>query len=140
MTDRLKTLRRIEAVQGEMIKLTEWRLAAAERACRDIAADARRLRGFIGGHDEESIDGDFDRGPLGSTLTRAAQKALGSLNQRLAAAEQDRAEQRAKLDTLRRRDHAVHAATRRAATSARRDEEARELAAVVEAWLAVKPS
>ena len=139
MADRLKTLRRIEVVQGELIKLTEWRLTLADKACHDLAADGTRLRAFIGGPDDGSNDGNHDGAALGLKLARAAQKTLGVLDRSLAAAEKDRTAQRAKLDALRRRDHAVHAATRRAETAARRDEEARDLAATMEAWLAAKP-
>ena len=128
MADRLKSLRRIEAVQQDMIRLAEWRLAAAETACRAFAADAARLRDYVSGE-----------GSLGVTLGRSALKSLDVLDRRLAVAEQERVAQRAKLDALRRRDHVLGAVKRRAAAAARREDEARDLAMIMEAWLAANP-
>ena len=127
MADRLKSLRRLEAVQTDMIKLVEWRLTTAETACRELSADAARLRDYVSGE-----------GSLGVTMGRAALRSLGDLDRRLAAAEQDRLAHRAKLDALRRRDHALGSVVRRAAEVERRDSEARDLAVTLEAWLATK--
>ncbi len=41
MADRLASLRRIEAVQKQMVRLSDWRLALAQQACR-AAAIAKR--------------------------------------------------------------------------------------------------
>ena len=129
MADRLKSLRRIEAVQADMIRLAEWRLAAADKACRELAEQAARLRDYVAGG-----------GSPGVMLSRAALKSLGDIDRRLATAEQDRVAQRTLLEALRRRDHALDAVVQRAATAARRDGEARDLAATMEAWLASKPA
>ena len=107
-----------------MIKLAEWRLAAAETACRELAGDAARLRDYVSGG-----------GSLGVTLGRAALRALCELERRLAAAEQDRVAQRAKRVALRRGAPVLVAVGGGGARGARRDDEARDLAAIVEAWL-----
>lgn len=125
MAARLKSLRRIEAVQAEMTRLAEWRLAAAERACRAAAEDKARLDAFVG-----------DEVAVGAPLARAALRTSKGIERRLASAEAERALERDRLDALRRRDGALEAAVSRAAVAARREAEARELGEVIEAWLA----
>lgn len=125
MTDRLRSLRRIEAVQIQMVRRAEGRLAAAERACRDNEADKARLRDYVAGE-----------GALGVPLARAALASLQSVDRRLAAAERERMAQRAALDLLRRRERVVATMADAAALAARRAAEDRDLAATMEAWLA----
>ena len=125
MADRLKALRRIEKVQGEMGKLAEWRIAGAERRIADLAADRARLVDYVTGV-----------GALGVPLGKAALRSMLSVDRQAAEAERMRELERAKLDVLRRRDRAVATAAGAAEREARSAAEAKELAAVMEAWLA----
>lgn len=125
MADRLSSLRRIERVQAEMVKLAEWKLADAERTISAIGDDQARLRAYIDGS-----------GALGVSLAQSALKSIQLLDRRLAEAERGRAAEKTKLDTLRRRDRAVGAMVESAAKAARSAAEATDLGVTMEAWLA----
>ena len=127
MSDRLNALRRIEAVQSEMIKLAEWRLAAAIQACRELEETRTRLSEYAAGD-----------GALSATLAEATFRSLQGIDRRRAAAERERAAQREKLDVLLRRGRALDNATRQAAETARREDEARSLAETMDAWFAAR--
>ncbi len=127
MDGRLKSLRRIDAVQAQMVRLAEWRLAAAEHACRETAGDQARLREYVAGD-----------GALGMPLARAALKSITLLDRRLARAEQERVSQKTALDQLRRRERTVATMADAAAAVARKASEDRDLATTMEAWLAAK--
>ena len=124
MRDRLTALRRIEAVQAEMVKLAEWRLVEAERRLGALRADQERLRDYVGG------------GALGAPLAQAALRSIQALDRRIAESERERAQETQKRDTLRRRDKALGAMVDGAARAARRQAEASELATTMDAWLA----
>lgn len=127
--DRDRTLRRIAAVQADMVKLAEWRLAAADGRCRELEADRLRLAAFVSG---ESA--------LGQPLAKAALRTAGAIDAGLRRATAEAATLKRELDVLRRRDHAVSAMAQEAAAAARRRLEASELDRTVEAWLAAKGS
>ena len=125
MADRLKSLQRIAKVQAEMVKLAEWRIAAADRQIVALGEDRARLADYAAG-----------AGGLGVPLAKAALRsmiAIDRLAEDLTSARQDES---MRLQSLRRRDHAVTRIKDAALEQARRDGEAADLAIVMEAWLA----
>ena len=129
----LAGLKRIEAVQAQMVRLGEARLAAATLAAQSLAADAARLRDYLSG---DGADGAASALPLGAPLVRAALKTSLAIERRLAAAEGEKQVQVRRLDELRRRAGVVERMATDAAVAARRVEEDRALAQAMEAWLA----
>jgi predicted nucleic acid-binding Zn-ribbon protein len=127
MADRLKNLLRIAEVQKQMVRLSEWRLAAADRTCRDLAADQARLQGYV-----------VEEGALGVSLAKSALRSLHRLDRRLGDAERRRDNSKAALDASKRREHAVNDMTESARRAAERAQEDRELALTLETWLAAK--
>jgi hypothetical protein len=127
MADRLASLRRIEAVQKQMVRLSDWRLALAQQACRDLEADRERLRGYIVGE-----------GALGVPLAKAALNSLDTIEKRRAAAIAKRDAEIGRRDALRLRETVVARMTEEAALDARRAEEDRDLKTTMEAWLVAR--
>ena len=125
MADRLKTLRRIERVQSEMVKLAEWRLAAADMKARALVEDQTRLRDYVG-----------VGGALGIALAQAALRSIKAIDGRIADVAREREAEAAKLATLRRRDRAIATMVEGAALAARRAAEAADLDATMEARIA----
>lgn len=123
--DRAKSLQRIAKVQAEMVKLAEWRLAAADRQIAALAADRARLADYAAG-----------AGALGEPLSKAALRSMLTIDRRTSEVRVGKAAEQARLDTLRRRDHAVAAMAAAAAVDARRKGEAAELVLATDAWLA----
>ena len=131
--EKLAGLRRIEAVQAQMVRLGEARLAAATLAAHSLAADATRLRDYLSG---DGADGAASALPLGAPLVRAALKTSLAIERRLVAAEGEKQAQVRRLEELRRRAGVVERMSADAAVAARRVEEDRALAQAMEAWLA----
>lgn len=127
MADRLKSLKRIAAVQKQMVRLSEWRLFAAERTCRELTGDQSRLQGYV-----------VEEGALGVPLAKAALRSLHTIDRKLATAERDRAVNRAALDRSKRREQTVDDLTESVRRTAQRADEDRELAMTIESWLAAK--
>ena len=125
MADRLKSLQRIAKVQAEMVKLAEWRIAAAERQIEALAQDRARLVDYVS-----------TTGALGVPMAKAALRSMTVVDRRRDEIERARSAEAERLDGLRRRDRAVAAHADLAAREARRAGERIELAAVMEAWLA----
>ncbi len=125
MADRLANLRRIQAVQKQLVRLGDWRVAMAEQACRELEADRERLRGYIVGE-----------GALGVPLSKAALKSLDRVEKRRTGAMAQRDAERARQDALRRRDHVIAGMAEDAALAARRADEDRDMKLTMEAWLA----
>lgn len=123
--DRAKSLQRIAKVQAEMVKLCEWRVAAADRQIADLAADRARLADYAA-----------SEGSLGEALAKMALRSMTTIDRRDSEVRRRCEIEKARLDTLRRRDHAVAAMADAATTAARRAEDARELVLTMEAWLA----
>ena len=130
MADRLKSLERIQAVQAQMVRLTEWRLAAAERACRTLADDQVRLRAYV------ACEGLVGESALGAPLAKAALKSIHGVDRKLVEAERDREIEQQKLGALKRRERVAAAMTEQAQASARRADEDRFLATTMDAWFA----
>lgn len=57
MADRLKKLRRIQAVQADLHKLAEWRLAVLARKEQELAEDQEALIGTL--NSDDSLHGLF---------------------------------------------------------------------------------
>lgn len=125
MSKRLKSLRRIETVQGRLVALADLQLAQAERRCRALAEDQARLRDFIGTTDA-----------LGAPLAKAAVRASLATERRLVAAEAQMSAARARGETARRRERTVATMAETEAQVARRAADDRDLAETLEAWLA----
>ena len=118
-------LRRLEAVQGQMVRLGEARLDGATRTCAALAADAARLRDYVAG--EEG---------LGTPLAKAAVRSALATERRRAAAERERDALAARLGELRRRGRVVERMASEASSEARRADEDRALREAMDAWLA----
>ncbi len=126
VSDRARSLARIAAVQAEMVKLAEWKLAAARRDRDALDEERRLLATFVGG--EEA---------LGAGLARAALRTARVIDVRLAQVEErDRRSGGASSTKLRRRDKAVTGMAGEARQAARRGDEAVALGETMEAWLA----
>ena len=125
MANRLAALERIQAVQAQMVRLTEWKLAAADKACRHLKADQERLRDYVAGENA-----------LGVLLAKAALKSMDAVESKLVQAEQVRALETDRLGALKRRENVASSMRATAAVEARRSEEDRDLAQTMEAWLA----
>ena len=125
--DRAKSLQRIAKVQAEMVKLSEWRVAAADRQIADLAADRARLADYAA-----------SEGSLGEALAKMALRSITTIDRRDSEVRRGREIEKARLDMLRRRDHAVAAMADAAVKAARRADEAAELVLTMEAWLARK--
>ena len=130
MADRLTSLDRIQAVQAQMVRLTEWRLAAAERACRDLADDQTRLRAYV------SSEGLAGESALGAPLTKAALKSIHGVDRKLVKAEHDREAEHRKLGALKRRERVATSMKEQAQAIARRVDEDKDLALTMDAWFA----
>ena len=122
-TNRLTALRRIQKVQADMEKLADMRLAAARREHDRLREDKDRLEAYVA-----------DSSAPNAILTEAALKTMKAVDRRAAETDLACKAYRAQVETLSRRGHALDAACRRATAATRRAEEARDLAAVLEAW------
>ena len=125
MADRARALQRIAKVQAEMVKLAEWRVAAADQQIAALAADRARL-----------VDYAASAGALGEPLAKAALRSMVTIDRRVSEVRLGQVAEQARLDVLRRRDHAVAAMAEAATAAARRAAEAAELVSTMEAWLA----
>ena len=140
MADRLKSLARIQAVQAQMVRLTEWRLAAAERTCRALSEDQMRLRAYVSGEGQTS-EGLASEGPagesaLGAPLAKAALKSIHGVDRKLVQAERDRDAEHHKFGVLKRRERVAASMTEQAQALARRAGEDRDLRLTMDAWIA----
>ena len=125
VSDRARNLARIAAVQAEMVKLAEWKLAAARRDRDALEEERRLLATFVGG--EEA---------LGAGLARAALRTARVIEIRIAQVEDAVGSLESQLRSLRRRDKAVTGMAGEARQAARREDEAVALGQTMEAWLA----
>ncbi len=125
MANRLVALKRIQKVQADMVKLTELRLASAQRSSDELGREKDRLERFV-------ADGTAG----GALLTQAILKTTKAVEVRAAAAVSERERHHAQLGSLRRRGGVLDAACGRAMTAARREEEARDLTSILESWVA----
>ncbi len=125
VSDRARSLARIAAVQADMVKLAEWKLAAARRDRDNVEEERRLLATFVGG--EEA---------LGAGLARAALRTARVTDVRITQIAVEIAALENQLRDLQRRDKAVAGVTRDAREAARREDEAAVLGETMEAWLA----
>ena len=125
VSDRARSLARIAAVQAEMVKLAEWKLAAARRDRDALEEERRLLATFVGG--EEA---------LGAGVARAALRTARVIEIRIAQVEDAVGSLESQLRSLRRRDKAVTGMAGEARQAARREDEAVALGQTMEAWLA----
>lgn len=124
MTARAKTLQRLADVQKQMVRLSEWRVAGAERARRDLAEQSELLSRYV-----------VEEGALGEPLARAALRSLHRLDGQLSCAERKRETDKAALVAAKRREHVVDALADTATKETRRASNRADLAQTIEAWL-----
>ena len=122
MRDRLKALKRVLAVQKQMVELAEWRLAASQRQHAELKADQVRLHEFVSG---ESL------GPL---LSAAAFKRGRSLQDAVARADVVLATRTQHGDAMRRRESLAEKLVDKAVAEADQAAEKRNLQETIEAW------
>lgn len=125
ISERAASLARIAAVQAEMVKLAEWKLAAARRTHDGLLEERRLLATFVGG--EEA---------LGAGLARSALRTARTTAGKIAQVEGEVAVLESQLRDLKCRDKAVAGLAGKAREAARREGEAVALAATMDAWLA----
>ncbi len=123
--ERSEALKRLEAVQGQMVRRGEARLAGAARSCATLAADAARLRDYVAG----------EQG-LGTPLAKAAVKSALAIERQRTLAERERDALALRLTELRRHERVVGRMAADADLEARRASEDRALAEAMDAWLA----
>lgn len=123
--DRAKSLARIVAVQSEMVKRAEWKLATARRQRASLDEERRLLAALVACEQ-----------PLGQGLARAALRTAAGLDVRVAVAVAEVDQLESELRSLKRRDKAVSRMAEEADMAARRADEAKSLNATMEAWLA----
>jgi hypothetical protein len=122
MQSRLKSLRRIFAVQKDLQRLAEWKLALLQRKEVDLQQDQERLVAYL--------DEDHTFTPTYARTIAARLQGLAAERQRTAAEKQQQTER--VLEQVRR----VGQAKRRVEATAevvRRDEERKELGETIEA-------
>lgn len=122
---RASGLARIAAVQAEMVKLAEWRLAAAQRRMEGLDQERRMLAALVACQE-----------PLGEKLARAALRTAAGLDGRIAVASAEIDALGHELRALRCRDKVAAKLSDEARATARRVDEAAALGATMEAWLA----
>ncbi len=124
VSNRAKSLARIAAVQAELVKLAEWKLAAASRDRDALEEERRLLAGFVGG--EEA---------LGAALAAAALRTARVVETRMAQVAREIAGLESQVQSLRRRDKVVADMAGGARRAAQREDEAVALTETMEAWL-----
>lgn len=125
MADRLAKIRRIQAVQAELHRLAEWRLASLARKQEELATEQTVLIASL--NDEDQLHGLF----VGAMARRL--RALAGETERVKVAREAQADR--VLDEARRLKQAERMVDR-ASVDHRREAEKRELQALVEALLA----
>ncbi len=123
MADRAKALGRVLAVQRQVVRLAEWRLAALQRQCAEIKDDQACLQAFVAG--EEALT------PL---LSAAAFGRGQSLLQAAAERESQAQAQSVATDAARQRERLAEKLVEAVRAEARRAAEKRHLEEAVEAW------
>lgn len=121
MSERLKSLRRIQAVHKRLADMAEWKLAAAERAKADVAAERAALESFVAGVL-----------PTGAFATLAGRTAVRLAN-REALAEHRRAELASSKIQAETRLELADRFLQKLAAEERDAEERRRLEALIEA-------
>lgn len=124
MTDRLKALKRIRAVQGQIKRLADMRLATAERRKAEVAAAFADLETFMD-----------DGAPVGD-LARLAMWQKRRLALRGAEAEVERVSQAGKVVEAQTRLKLTERRVEELDLAARRQAERRDLQHLLDAFLA----
>jgi hypothetical protein len=122
MRDRLKSAKRVLAVQHQMVKLAEWRLGVLQRQGSELQADRDRLHEFVSGGD-----------PLSPLLSSAAFVRGQHLQKALVQCEADQQAQTQHKDTMRRREKLAEKLVDKAKAEAAHAFEKRALQEVIEA-------
>lgn len=128
-SDRARALKRIAAVQADMVKFADSKVARAQATRSRVVEEIGHLSSFTSGE-----------GALGPTLTRAVLRTAKSLESQRIAAERDVDAALAVLQAAKRREHAAKALCEDAGRAARREAEGKALSDTLEAWLAGRSS
>jgi hypothetical protein len=122
MADRVKTMKRLLAVQQKMVQIAEWRLGALNRQATELKEDQVRLREFMGGDERLS--------PL---LSAAAFKRGKMLQVAIVGTEAKAVAQSRHRDAMRRKEKLAEKLVDKIAAQADREAEKRELADIIDA-------
>jgi hypothetical protein len=122
MRDRVKSAKRILAVQTQLVKLAEWKLNNIKRQTIELRADQERLQAFVS--DSESLS------PL---LSAAAFKRGKSLQTALVKSQANAAKQTNHTDAMKRREKLAESLVDQVRAAADRAAEKRALEETIEA-------
>ena len=122
MRDHVKSLKRVLAVQQQIVKLAEWRLNASQRQSVELKADQVRLDDFIAGEN------------LTPLLSVAAFKRGKTLQIAVARVDAAVATQTLHSDAMRRREKLAEKLVDKAVREAEQVAEKRHLEETIEAW------
>lgn len=122
MRDKVKSSKRILAVQSQLVKLAEWRLNHTQRHAMQLQEDQTRLQEFVSQSDNLS--------PL---MSAAAFKRGKALQSALVQTKSQAARQEAHKDTMKRREKLAEGLVDKAKSAAEREAEKRQLQEIIEA-------
>ncbi|MGD0633106.1 MAG: hypothetical protein ABSA13_02330 [Beijerinckiaceae bacterium] len=122
MRDRLKSSKRILAVQTQLVKLAEWKLNNIKRQTVELQADQARLQEFVSNADSLS--------PL---LSAAAFKRSKSLQTALVKSQANVASQTLHTDAMKRREKLAEGLADKMRAAASNAAEKRQLEETIEA-------
>jgi hypothetical protein len=122
MRDRVKSAKRILAVQTQLVKLAEWKLNNIKRETVELQADQGRLQAFIS--DSESLS------PL---LSAAAFKRGKSLQTALVKSQASAVKQTGHTDAMKRKEKLAEGLVDQVRAAADRAAEKRQLEETIDA-------
>ena len=125
MKDRVKSTKRILAVQSQLVKLAEWRLEAAKRDTAAFQADQTRLQEFVGNADH-----------LNALMADAVFKRGKQLQAAVVRSQTSVAQQSVHKDMMKRREKLAEGLAGEARADSEREAEKRQLQEIVEAAFA----
>ena len=93
MRDRVKSLKRVLAVQRQVVRIAEWRLGTLKQQCVELKADQVRLHEFVSGGERLSPQ-------LSAAAFKTGQSLIGAILKR----EGEASRQSVHTDAMRRRE------------------------------------
>jgi hypothetical protein len=122
MRDRVKSSKRILAVQSQLVKLAEWKLNNIKRQTADLQADQERLQAFVSNADS-----------LTSLLSDAAFRRGKSLQAAVVKSQASAARQVSHTDAMKRKEKLAEGLVDQARAAADHAAEKRQLEETIEA-------
>ncbi len=120
--DKVKSSKRILAVQTQLVKLAEWKLNLIQRKTVELHEDQQRLQAFVSQSDNLS--------PL---MSAAAFKRGKQLQTALVQTKSAAVKQETHKDTMKRREKLAEGLVDKAKSAAAQEEEKRQLQEIIEA-------